>query len=210
MPYKKIPAVYNIINVITNEKYIGSSSNVMQRFSVHKHNLRNNKHKNPKLQSAYNQYGENCFVFEIIEYISDIKQLKSREQHYIDLYNSVLNGYNVFPNSENGLDFKHSKKTKQLFSKNRIGDKNSFYKKHHSDLSKQKISLANKGKKHSLEAVNKTREGHFKPIINITTGVEYPNIKSASMFYNVSNTAISNVLRGKAKTCAGCVWKYKE
>ena len=81
-------------------------------------------------------------------------------------------------------------------------------KEHLSSEHKRHISEGNKGKKHSIEAVNKTREGHFKPILNIETGKEYPYISLAAQEYGVSVTAISNVLRGKAQTCRECHWKY--
>lgn len=49
---------------------------------------------------------------------------------------------------------------------------------------------------------------HNKIIINITTGEIFNSITIASRSYNVSVSAIMNVLSGRSKTCKGCIWKY--
>lgn len=49
---------------------------------------------------------------------------------------------------------------------------------------------------------------HNKIIINITTGEVFNSITTASKAYNVSVSAIMNVLSGRSKTCKGCIWKY--
>ena len=97
MPYKnKIIGIYKITNKINNKVYIGQSIEVMQRLSTHKTELRNNKHNNSHLQYAWNKYGEENFIFEIIKECK-IEELDKLEKYYINLYNSTNKdkGYNI-------------------------------------------------------------------------------------------------------------------
>lgn len=50
--------IYKIINNVTEEKYVGQTTNFSRRIKDHKEALRGNRHKNPKLQASWNKYGE--------------------------------------------------------------------------------------------------------------------------------------------------------
>jgi group I intron endonuclease len=63
--------IYSIRNSVTSERYIGSSVNVEARWLVHKAQLCQSSHHAPKLQAAWREYGQSCFVLEIIEELSD-------------------------------------------------------------------------------------------------------------------------------------------
>lgn len=63
--------------------YIGSAFNLKTREKKHFKDLQLNKHQN-KLQNAYNKYGKENFIFEILEYIEDKTKLLEREQFYLD------------------------------------------------------------------------------------------------------------------------------
>jgi len=82
--------IYKISSLIDNRIYVGSAVNIDKRKYVHFHTLRNNKHKNAKLQNFYNKYGENNLKFEVIEYCNK-DTLIEREQHYIDTLLPVFN-----------------------------------------------------------------------------------------------------------------------
>lgn len=87
-----------IKNKINNKVYIGLSRNIKRRFTMHKTNLNNNKHKNDYLQKAWNKYGKENFEFVILEIVDDDNiDLAKLEQHYIETYNSAEreNGYNL-------------------------------------------------------------------------------------------------------------------
>lgn len=84
--------IYRIRNLVNGKCYIGSAFNFERRFILHRHFLRNQKH-NPKLQRAWNKYGEDAFVFEIIEYHPK-EGIYPREEFYIAEYNSFHKGYN--------------------------------------------------------------------------------------------------------------------
>jgi predicted GIY-YIG superfamily endonuclease len=82
--------IYRIKNSINNKIYIGSTKNIEARWAKHKALLRHNKHQNAHLQNAWNKYGENAFIFEVIEECK-IKDLINREQFFIDNLNPEYN-----------------------------------------------------------------------------------------------------------------------
>lgn len=63
----RISCIYCIKNILNNKVYIGSSVNFNKRKNLHLHYLKNNKHHSNHLQKAWNKYGKENFVFEIIE-----------------------------------------------------------------------------------------------------------------------------------------------
>ena len=94
----KNSGIYCIKNTINNKMYIGiTNDKLFKRISRHDVNLRNNKHVNEKLQNAYNKYGAENFVFEIVELIpkDNIELLKDREIYYIKKFDTFHNGYNM-------------------------------------------------------------------------------------------------------------------
>ena len=91
----KVCGVYKITNKVNDKIYIGSSNNVEKRWHQHKIQLRAGEHKNTHLQHAWDLYGEDNFIFEIIEECSPEIQFE-REQHYLDTLNPFDDhGYNI-------------------------------------------------------------------------------------------------------------------
>lgn len=80
---KPISAVYMIKNIITNEIYIGSSSNIQNRWHVHRNSTNYLRYPNSLLYRNIHKYGIKNFKFSILEECSIDKLLK-REQFYID------------------------------------------------------------------------------------------------------------------------------
>jgi group I intron endonuclease len=82
--------VYRIYNVANGHAYIGSAVNVKSRWAAHRHTLRTKGKSPPKLQRAWDKYGESAFVFSVVE-LCDKDQLLAREQHFIDLEKPYYN-----------------------------------------------------------------------------------------------------------------------
>jgi group I intron endonuclease len=76
--------IYKIINIQNDNFYIGSSVNLHRRKIRHFSELRNNKHNNKHLQNAWNKYGENCFVFVIVELVDKKEELHLVENKWLD------------------------------------------------------------------------------------------------------------------------------
>lgn len=75
----KIPRqVYAIQHNITKKIYIGSSSNVTDRYWNHIYRLRKGKHQNIDMQRDFDEYGENYSLF-ILDTISNYSE---RDKEY--------------------------------------------------------------------------------------------------------------------------------
>ena len=73
--------VYQIRNLLDGKVYVGRSVTVEKRWSGHRTALRNGSHRNPHLQAAWLKYGEESFVFELLEEVPP-DGLPVREGHY--------------------------------------------------------------------------------------------------------------------------------
>lgn len=92
-----------VIYRITCEKdgrfYIGASTNPHNRRLEHFNHLRKNKHHNIFLQRAFNKYGEEAFVYEVLESFEDEKLMWKREEELIE---ALSNTYNMMPGGIRG------------------------------------------------------------------------------------------------------------
>ena len=95
----KLKGIYSITNINNNKIYIGSTfKSFIGRFKQHYNKLNQNKHHSLYLQNAWNKYGENNFIFRIVEIINEKDLLLDREKFYIEKYKSFEKGYNLNPN----------------------------------------------------------------------------------------------------------------
>lgn len=91
--YGSLRGIYRIRNTITGRSYYGQTGeNFKRRYWHHKWKLNEGNHDNQHLQSAFNKYGEENFVFEIVEIITENDKLDEREIHYIS---TCDNNYNI-------------------------------------------------------------------------------------------------------------------
>ena len=130
--------IYRIRHTESNKGYIGSATNFNKRWSRHKRNLKLKIHHAPHLQAAWDKYGEEQFVFEILEKVSNRTKLLEREQYWMDYYKSYDKdfGYNVCAKAGSTLGVPSKNKGVPA-----------------SEESKNKNRLAHLGKKQSQEQV---------------------------------------------------------
>lgn len=116
--------MYKIINATNNKCYIGSTATLgfKKRWWSHYTRLRKNKHWNQHLQHAWNKYGEKSFRFEIIEECLP-SQCIVREQYYFD---TLRPEYNILQIAGSCRGYRHT------------------------DIAKQKIGDASRGKNHPM------------------------------------------------------------
>lgn len=114
--------VYEILNTITKERYIGSASRVGKsnslsgfyvRFDKHKLLLKNNKHYNIHLQRAYNKYGENNFNFNVLS-ICPPEYCIKLEQWFLD---NLKPEYNIRKIADSNKGIKFTAEHKEKLSK---------------------------------------------------------------------------------------------
>jgi len=157
---KTIYSVYKATNKISNMQYIGMTNNMKRRLYGHK-----NSKKTTHFSRSIQKYGFDNFEFEIILQTLDYEHCKEYEIKLISIYNTYRpNGYNLTLGGEGTVGYTHSKDTKLKLSKlalNRVpsdqarenmrnaklGTKNSFHGKSHTQETKDKISNTKRGRK---------------------------------------------------------------
>lgn len=90
------PCIYMIQNQVDKKVYIGQTNRTLEeRTRVHKSRLKRNVHENKYLQFAWNKYGEENFVFDILQSCNS-DELDYLEVFWIQKFNSTnrSNGYN--------------------------------------------------------------------------------------------------------------------
>lgn len=84
--------------------YVGQSIDITARWHYHRTQLRCGTHGNAKLQNAWNKYGENAFIFGVIDFYP-VEDLDHHEQILLDTTDAVSHGYNIvaFASSNRGF-----------------------------------------------------------------------------------------------------------
>lgn len=75
--------IYKIINAANDKFYIGSAVSLRKRKARHFSELRHGKHNNRHLQRAWDKYGEQVFVFVVVELVEDRDQLLAAENRWL-------------------------------------------------------------------------------------------------------------------------------
>ncbi|MGI0060457.1 MAG: GIY-YIG nuclease family protein, partial [Nitrosotalea sp.] len=118
--------VYKITNKINNKAYVGQT---VQKLSKRIAQHRNDFHRNRAIGMAMRKYGMENFSIEVLCNCDSLEDLNIQEYELINKYNTIApNGYNL-----------------------RDGGNNSKM----SDIAKQKLSIANTGKKQSTKTIQK-------------------------------------------------------
>lgn len=138
--------IYRIVCLVDGKSYIGQSVNVDARAIKHLRLLLLGKHFNLHLQNAFNLYGAQNFIIEVIELCDEIL-LTEREQFWIDSY-GFENLYNICPAAGSPRGVVRSEEFKKKLSNTLSG-------KPPSDEWRQMISEANSGRIFSEEHRNK-------------------------------------------------------
>lgn len=87
--------IYKIINIINSKFYVGSAVDLKRRKTRHFSELRGNKHNNRHLQAAWNKYGEQAFVFVVLEEVSADADLLTAENVWLHAHVGQENCYNI-------------------------------------------------------------------------------------------------------------------
>ena len=86
--------VYRIFNTATGASYVGSTKSIRSRINGHIRSLRTGRHCNPKLQNAWDKYGEDAWVFSILEYCPPADLVRC-EQDWVARLDTIGKGYNL-------------------------------------------------------------------------------------------------------------------
>lgn len=212
--------IYKITNIENNKFYIGSAIMLYKRWSTHKQQLKNNKHHSIILQRAWNKYGENKFIFEIIEFVNP-EILILREQYYLDLFNPTNPniGYNINPiaNSQKGRIVSAETRAKISIGNkgkhSKFGKDNPNFGSTRSINTKKKMSKAQSGINNpafgkfgkynpcSKQVIQKTLDGIIVKIWDSLSDI------GRETGFSVGN--ISSCCNSMKKSSKGFIWQYK-
>jgi group I intron endonuclease len=111
--------VYLIICAISGKKYVGQTTRMLdKRWEEHKYNAFM-KQDGSAIYSAMRKYGLENFKIKPVAYANNQNELDHRETYYIKLFNTLTpNGYNLLSGGSFG---KHSEISKQKMSKAKKG-----------------------------------------------------------------------------------------
>lgn len=191
--FKDKIGIYSIKNLVNGKRYVGQTGeNFQRRFLHHQWSLKSGTHSNQHLQKAFNKYGEENFVFEVVE-ITDKKELLDQlEIKHIekDMENGV--SYNILHGGGGRRGYQMLDSTKKL-----IGAKNhkNMFGKKHSEETKKKMSIARTGNTYFKKRVSTLiNEDIAKAIkIRIMSGEPPTQIaKDMDISYHVVNGILSN------------------
>lgn len=164
-PRTSIPeesGIYLILNTNNQHFYIGSTSNLRQRWHGHTWHLEHNQHHNPYLQNAWNKHGGSAFAFFVLEVVQDTALLLPLEQSWIDRLDAASRDdcYNIRSVASSNLGRRCSEETLQRMSRAQKG-------KIISPEAREKMRAAKLGRKLTPEHIEKVRAK--------STGRRYPN-----------------------------------
>lgn len=155
MPHK--PGVYSITCSETGKMYIGSAVDLKKRWYAHRTTLNRGISPCVILQHAWSKYGQEAFIFAVLELLEDAEilskkelrlLLRDREQHYIDLLDPYYNASRI------ALSSFHDPEVQK-----RVAEINKEIVKR--PERNRKISEANTGRKHTPEAIERMREAQL-------------------------------------------------
>lgn len=87
---EKISAVYQIVNTVTGDRYVGSSKDIKKRWTAHRSPSAWKYQPNKQLYKDMQKYGLNKFRFQILAPVMP-ECLKQVEQEFIDMLNPTYN-----------------------------------------------------------------------------------------------------------------------
>jgi len=137
---ENIYGAYIILHCKTGKIYIGSGQ-VYHRKRNHTNKLKRGIHSNEELQKAFNN--DSNIQFNIIQRTNTSNEAYEIEQYFLDKYFHSGLLFNKYSNAKSPLGIKLSDEVKRNLSiaaSMRIGNKNPFYGKQHSEETKRKLS----------------------------------------------------------------------
>lgn len=203
--------VYKISNSINSKIYFGITQQPLnKRWQQHKCN---SFRQNYPLYNAMKKYGIDKFKIEVVFLFDNKEEMFEMEKILIKKFKTFKRefGYN---NSLGGENSRHGSKLTEKQRK-RISDyQKSRMRKPHSEDTKAKIGLSNKGKKRSdvfrqnLSNIKKGNPAKNKKSIILNNELIFESLTKASLETGVSIKSINNNLKGRSiKTKVG-IWEY--
>lgn len=199
--------IYGIRNLLNDKWYVGQSINIELRWKRHVWALNNEYHHNQHLLRSWKKYGESAFQFIALEEC-DAGDLNNREAYWINRLHSLENGYNECSGGAGTVGYKWSDEAKVKFAKGRIGEKNPFHGKHHSEEWRTRLSNRQTGKNNPMFGRTGKNHPRSRPVKCLETGIVYDGASEAQRQTGVNRNNICSCCTGKLKSAGKLHWEY--
>lgn len=113
---KPIGGAYTVTCTVNNRRYAGSSGDVFGRWKHHRYLLRHGKHYRPEMQADWDLYGEDAFIFFLVEAHVEPTEWKLCEQELLDDAFAAGLAYNSAPSAFDNTGTVRSEEHKQAIS----------------------------------------------------------------------------------------------
>lgn len=225
---KKTWTIYIHKNKINGKIYIGQTcQDVEKRWK----NGEGYKGANNKFYNAIKKYGWDNFEHKVLEdNIKTQTEANRLECYYIELYDSIANGYNTAEGGTKGNPFKGKTEKEMIVIKNKLkeanaGENHPNYGKHLNEKTKEKIKKSNTGKvvtEKSKDKMSESKKGKLNPNWG-RFGDKHPMSKKVVCFplcevfdstmdaereLNINHSNISRCCNGKVKLAGKLDWYY--
>lgn len=202
---KNKSGVYQIRNICNNKIYIGSTMDLKSRCKSHFNSLNRGRHQNKYLQRAYNKYGKQNFIFEIIEFCNPEIRFDI-EQYWINQYIGNIICYNI-----------NEKASCPPIRTKEQGNSPTFTKEQREHLSKLQKELYEREPERRKQ-VSERQKGkcvgkdhpNARVVVCLETGKIYLSITEAQLATGIKQTSISCCCCGRSLTANGLHWMFKE
>lgn len=228
--------IYKVTNKVNGKCYIGQTIRTLEQRKWQHIDCAKNGVKT-HFYNAIRKYGEDNFIFEVIDEASTLEELNELERYYIKKYDCINNGYNMVDGGDNNVMFLDDVKQKHLESmrsdetRRKISQSLKQYRKEHpwTDEQKRKFAVSKYGNKnfagHKLtpehrEAINKKLRKKVYCVNEMGEIIdEFDSVKSAAEWWykngfsdRKNSNDLSNVIK-KSNTedifIRGLKWLYK-
>lgn len=191
--YKDKHGIYAIVNKESKTVYIGQTrQRFIKRYWHHQWKLRDNTHDNDHLQQSWNLYGEDSFVFIVIDVINNnsIDELNCLEEKYIGCCKRMGYSYNILDGGGGrpGVHLTEEHK-RQIGEKNKIN----MIGRKASEETKKKMSETRKGQTY-LRSTDKITVDQVRQIKQLLIDGMKPSdiAKNIDVEYKSVNMIMSN------------------
>lgn len=140
----KYSAVYQIIDMDSGRRYVGSATNVRHRWGEHVRQLNAKIHCNRFMQRAWDKRGDDRLQFEILERCKK-EDLLDVEQRFIDDTNPEMNLVRV---AGSMFGYRFTEEQKKRLSDAHKGKRSGMKGKRHTEAAKHKNRIAHLGRRY--------------------------------------------------------------
>lgn len=209
--------IYKIINVVNNKFYVGSAVDLKRRKTRHFSELRTGKHNNRHLQAAWVKYGEQAFVFVVVEELPDDADLLAAENVWLKEHVGKEYCYNLGVDATAPMTgfggelsptwgYKHTEEAKAIIaaaSTGRSQDEETIRKKTAHLVGKPKSAEVRAKISATLSGegnywYDKKRPDHgakvSKTVFSVRDGIMFPSLQAALQYYDIKMPTLRRAL----------------